>query len=80
MFSHIEGKLTLGGALEVANLGGLEPGTYKLFDLSGAVAPTGAFSATNMPSGFDGSVAIVGVDVELTVTSSAAVGTVVTIQ
>lgn len=61
--SHV----TLGGTLSVVNLGGLEPGSYTLFDMAGG-AIAGSFARIDMPRGFMGSIQTAGGDVVLAVT------------
>ncbi len=77
-FSSTVASLTLAGTLNIENIGGMEPGDYTLFDLNGGTI-SGGFSATNMPSGLLGEVAISGGDVILTVTL-APQGTVITVR
>lgn len=43
--------LTLGGTLQIENLGGLEGGSYTLFDLSGSTI-SGSYSTISMPDGY----------------------------
>jgi len=66
-FNSSGGNITLAGELNVENLGGLEPGDYKLFDLNGGTI-SGNFNSTNMPKSFLGEVSVSGGDVILTVT------------
>jgi hypothetical protein len=77
-FSSSVATLTFAGALNVENLGGMETGDYKLFDLQGGVI-SGGFSSTNMPRGFLGEVSVSGGDVILSVTL-APQGTVVMVK
>jgi hypothetical protein len=71
--------LTLGGELTVADAGGLETGTYTLFDgVGGSIS--GSFTATNMPNRVLGVVRIAGGDVLLDVTVLPPRGTVITVQ
>jgi fibronectin-binding autotransporter adhesin len=47
---NVNGALTLGGTLNVADLGGFGPGTYRLIDYSGALTNNGLAIGT-VPSG-----------------------------
>jgi hypothetical protein len=62
-YSHV----TLDGTLSVVNLGGLEPGSYTLVDMTGGTI-AGNFSRIDMPRGFLGSIQTASGDVVLTVT------------
>ncbi|MEJ8852888.1 beta strand repeat-containing protein, partial [Variovorax rhizosphaerae] len=48
----VTGNLTLDGTLNLANLGGMSPGTYRLFDYSGALTNNGLAVTGSLPRGF----------------------------
>ncbi len=73
------GNLTLNGTLNIVDLGDMDAGDYTLFDLNGGTVG-GAFTATNMPEPFLGSVAVTGGDVVLTVTRKPPAGTLMLIR
>lgn len=49
-------NLTLGGTLEIQDLGGLEEGEYTLFDLDPEASWDGAFDSIIVPGGLSGSI------------------------
>lgn len=59
-------SLTLGGTLQVRDLGGLDTGSYTLFDLNGG-SISGDFSAIGIPQGFKASLSVDSGDVVLSV-------------
>ena len=55
---HLGSNLTLGGTLRVVNLGGLEAGSYKLFDMIGSGRVSGEFQRIEMPRASTGTVEV----------------------
>jgi hypothetical protein len=73
VFNSNKGNLTLDGTLKVENLGGLEFGSYTLFDLAGGVL-SGGFTGIDMPAGFLGTLDTSSGDVVLNVKKGTAGG------
>lgn len=79
VFASNKGNLTLAGTLKVENLGGLQEGAYKLFDLAGG-AISGNYTAISMPPGFSGTVDKSSGDVVLNVTKGSPGGAVLIVR
>ena len=73
------GDLTLGGTLQIENLGGLEKGLYTLFDLYTGGVISGSYSSINLPSGYSGILTTSG-DVVLEITAVPPNGTCVIVR
>jgi len=73
------GDLTLGGTLQIENLGGLEVGSYTLFDLYTGGVISGSYSSINLPSGYSGILTTSG-DVVLEITAVPPKGTIIIIH
>ncbi|MEJ8850863.1 autotransporter-associated beta strand repeat-containing protein [Variovorax rhizosphaerae] len=50
--TNVAGSLTLDGTLNLANLGGMSPGTYRVFNYSGTLTDNGLAVAGQLPRGF----------------------------
>ena len=66
VFTNNAVNLTLNGALNIEKIDTLTSGDYTLFDLNGGTT-SGGFTATNMPHGYEGTLATGSGDVVLTV-------------
>lgn len=74
-----EGDLTLGGTLQIENLGGLEVGSYKLFDVLSSSVISGSYSSINLPRGYSGFLTTSG-DVVLEITALPPKGTIIIVR